>query len=149
MFGTALRFGNLGRASGPSTPIGGTITKITVNGINYNLHTFTTNGIFVVPSGITVDLLVVGGGGTGGVGSGYTGGGGGANVLKQLGLSISSGSYSIVVAQKSQVTINGSSTAKNGNSSSALNYTAIGGYSGNDKNGGNSGNNHAGANYAA
>ena len=55
---------------------GGTQTDITVSGVSYKLHTFTSDGNFVVSTGGWFDVLLVGGGG-GGTNSGYSGGGGG------------------------------------------------------------------------
>ena len=70
----------------PIVATGGTITDITENGINYRVHTFTSNGTFEVtsagsaPEGFrnTVEYLVVAGGGGG---SGRSGGGAGAGGL--------------------------------------------------------------------
>ena len=63
-------------------PTGGTITT---SG-SYRIHTFTSGGNFVVPSGLTlnnVEYLVVGGGGGGGPSNnGHQGGGGGAGGLR-------------------------------------------------------------------
>ena len=63
-------------------PTGGTIT----NSGSYRIHTFTSGGNFVVPSGLTlnnVEYLVVGGGGGGGPSNnGHQGGGGGAGGLR-------------------------------------------------------------------
>jgi hypothetical protein len=54
---------------------------ITYHG-SYKVHTFITTGDFVVSGNLTVDALIVGGGGSGGNGdagsSGHAGGGGGA-----------------------------------------------------------------------
>ena len=63
-------------------PTGG---NITTSG-SYRIHTFTSNGDFVVPTGTTltnVEYLVVGGGGGGGPSNqGHQGGGGGAGGLR-------------------------------------------------------------------
>ena len=63
-------------------PTGGTVTT---SG-SYRIHTFTSDGNFVVPTGLTlnnVEYLVVGGGGGGGPSNnGHQGGGGGAGGLR-------------------------------------------------------------------
>ena len=57
-----------------SRPTGGTISTSTISGTEYRIHTFTSDGNFVVGQSGTVDMLIVGGGGGGG---NYLGGGGG------------------------------------------------------------------------
>ena len=101
-------------------PSGG---NITTSG-SYRIHTFTSSGTFVVPSGLTlnnVEYLVVGGGGGGGPSNnGHQGGGGGAGGLRtsvvgatsgrgtsaETRLTYTAGSYSVSVgaggASKSQ-----------------------------------------------
>lgn len=59
-------------------PTGGTITTHTSGGVNYRVHTFTSNGSLVYPIANTISILIVAGGGAGGAG---TGGGGGAGGL--------------------------------------------------------------------
>ncbi len=54
---------------------GGTITNYVLDGISYCAHIFTSNGMLVISTGGSVDVLVVGGGGGGG--NGYGGGAGG------------------------------------------------------------------------
>ena len=68
-------------------PTGGTISTYSSGGVNYRVHSFTSNGSFVFPIASTVSILVVAGGGSGGAG---TGGGGGAGGLIYI------PSYSIV-----------------------------------------------------
>ena len=70
----------------PANITGGTETEVTIDGIVYKVHTFTSNGTLVVTPTILVDsptiaaeYLAVGGGGNGGVNEG--GGGGGGQVL--------------------------------------------------------------------
>ena len=59
---------------------GGTQSRFTLNGETFAVHTFTASGTFEVFSAIEVDVLVVGGGGSGGevaeCSSGVAGGGG-------------------------------------------------------------------------
>jgi hypothetical protein len=58
---------------------GGTITPINVGGIDYKVHTFTSNGTFTVTGGtLTIQAVAIGGGGGGAVGDGYNFGSGGA-----------------------------------------------------------------------
>lgn len=80
---------------------GGTITKITVSGIRYNVHEFTNSGNFVTPaSGLTnVEILLVGGGGGGGSARNNSagGGGGGGCVITTTLTSLSTGTYPIVI----------------------------------------------------
>ena len=65
-----------------SPPSGGSIT----NSGSYRIHSFTSSGTFVVPSGLTLSnveyLVVAGGGGGGGSAQGHQGGGGGAGGLR-------------------------------------------------------------------
>lgn len=65
----------------PMTAVGGATTDVTVDGVVYRTHTFTSTGILTVTSATdgvaTVEYLVVGGGGGGGNGSYRRAGGGG------------------------------------------------------------------------
>lgn len=70
---------------------GGTITTVTTAAGTERVHTFTADGTFVVPAGVSaVRLLVVGGGGGGGTGryagdvDGRPGGGGGAGGFRAI-----------------------------------------------------------------
>ena len=84
---------------------GGTITY--VNG--EVVHTFTSNGTFVVPSdGGEVRVLIVGGGG----GGGNDGGGGGAGgVIHTLAYSVNQGSIEIVIGAGGGVSTNGANSS--------------------------------------
>lgn len=70
---------------------GGTLT---VDGL-YNIHTYTTSGNFIV-SGADgyIEILIVGGGGGGG---GRHGGGGGGGGILYGGITVSAGTYAVVV----------------------------------------------------
>ena len=65
----------------PMTAVGGATTDVTVDGVVYRTHTFTSTGILTVTSATdgvaTVEYLVVGGGGGGGQGSYQNADGGG------------------------------------------------------------------------
>jgi len=102
---------------------GGTVTQ--ANG--YCVHTYTSNGTFTVPSGVTaVDYLVVSGGG----GSGhYTAGGGGAGgVLYASGYQVSSGaSFTIVVGLGGAGGVGGGASGYNGSASQFGNISPVGG----------------------
>ncbi len=71
---------------------GGTITT---NGVR-RIHTFTGDGTFTLPAAATVDYLVVGGGGSGGY---YAcgGGGGGGQVIHRTSITLTAGTYPVVV----------------------------------------------------
>ncbi len=65
------------QSTGFTSGTGGTITTYVSGGVTYKVHTFTSSGTFVAPSGNTsVQALVVAGGG-GGAGGGGAGGAGG------------------------------------------------------------------------
>jgi len=77
-----------------TTPLLGTGGIITyTNG--YAIHTFTSSGVFNLPSTVTATVLVVAGGGGGGMDMG--GGGGGGGVVYSSSLTISAGTNSVVV----------------------------------------------------
>ena len=102
---------------------GGTITY---SG-NYAIHTFNSSGTFTVttvPSGSTVEYLLIGGGGSGG---GSTGGGGGAGgYLTNASLSVSATTYSIVIGAGAAGRLE-QTAGTDGTNSTAFGLTAIGG----------------------
>ena len=65
----AFRLNTLGKVlAEPFTPVsatGGTTTDVTVGGTDYRIHEFTSDGTFTVTAGGDVDILLVGGGGSG------------------------------------------------------------------------------------
>lgn len=84
---------NIGDGSGSVVPIisatGGTIVTYTYDSVDYKVHKFTATGltnlvVASVPSGRTIDVLVIagGGGGSPGVSGANNGGGGGAGGLR-------------------------------------------------------------------
>lgn len=80
-------------AAAYGTATGGTSSTITVDGVSYTLLTFTSTGTLTVTKAGVFDVLLVGGGGTGGqwlctsVGGGTGGGGGGGVLQTQITLS--------------------------------------------------------------
>jgi hypothetical protein len=107
---------------------GGTVTDITVDGVDYKVHTFTTSGDFIVSStgesvALTVEYVVVGGGGGGGVG----GGGGGAGGFRFGSLGVNSGIQPIVIGS-------GGPSATDGVASSGLGISSAGGGKGGNRN---------------
>jgi surface protein len=82
---------------------GGTVTEQDVNGVNYKVHRFNTNGTFtVLKDGENLEYFVVGGGGGGsGTDSAFNGGGGGAGgaITNNFGngITISADTYTITV----------------------------------------------------
>lgn len=145
--------GGLGRKLAPAftgiTATGGTTENITIGGITYKMHKFTSGGTFTVSnigSDGKIDFLVVGGGGAGA--SRYSqsagpGGGGGGGIQFVTNHTVTATSYTITVGNQSNLPTF-FHNAINGNNSSAFGYTAGGGRGGRnqnlgDNNGGDSG----------
>ncbi len=107
---------------------GGTVTFRDIGGLNFSVHTFTTNGTFTVTgSGVLTEVLIVAGGGAGGGNAENIAGGGGAGGLVFAeNLSISSGDFPIVVGIGG-LGLNGSFQGNNGTNSSAFGLIANGG----------------------
>jgi hypothetical protein len=78
---------------------GGVEEIYSVDGITYKSHTFLTSGDLGTlngsPSGITVDYLMVAGGGAGG--ADYGGGGGAGGLIYQTGISLSPDTYTVTI----------------------------------------------------
>ena len=139
-------------------PTGGTVT--TSGG--YRIHTFTSNGTFAIAEPFTVQYLVVAGGGSGGYGhpSGNEAGGGGAGGYRssvsgessgggasaESALSLTTGSYSIVVGAGGTGVSNGRNS---GSDSSFGGVTSIGGGAGGNANTGLSGGSGGGGSHSA
>jgi hypothetical protein len=112
---------------------GGTVT--TSGG--YTIHTFTSNGNFVVANGSVpqMEVLLVGGGGGGGsagatTGTGGSGGGGGGGMKEVTGITIGSGTYAVVVGVGGTGAPNTGGTGVqggDGGASSALGQSVSGG----------------------
>lgn len=118
--------------AGVITPIatGGTVTDITQSGLDYRVHTFATAGTstFTVTRQGLVEYLIVAGGGGGGSGSCNAGSpsGGGAGGVLTGSISLSVGTYNITVGAGAANPGQGN-PPRNGDNSSALGFTAIGG----------------------
>ena len=111
----------------PTVSSGGTVT---VNGTN-RIHSFTTVGTtqFTLsgPASVQAQVLIVGGGGSGG-GWNDGGGGGAGGLVYVSSMTLTSGTYSIVVGNGGTgLLYNSSSTGNNGGNSSAFGYIGIGG----------------------
>jgi hypothetical protein len=105
---------------------GGIVTTYTENNITYKSHTFLSTDTFTVTNGNTIaDVLLVAGGGGG---SKDGGGGGAGGVLVANSTSISVGTYSITIGQGGAGAVHASNTqGSNGQDTTALSLTAIGG----------------------
>ncbi len=109
---------------------------ITTSG-SYKIHTFNTDGNFIVasaPGGSAIDVLMVGGGGGGGAtsrGNCGHGGGGAGGLIYRTSQSISAGTYPIVIGTGGIGCINDSTTPKanaaNGNNTTFNGLVALGG----------------------
>ena len=122
---------------------GGTETTQTIDGTVYKIHTFTQSGTFTVDQGsTTVEYLVIAGGGGGGRSdNGHQGGGGGAggyrcsvsgessgdNSTAESAISVSRGSYNVVVGGGGNGSTNTGTRADNGNDSEFGTIVSIGG----------------------
>ncbi|MBQ2623629.1 MAG: fibronectin type III domain-containing protein [Kiritimatiellae bacterium] len=71
---------------------GGTVSTVGLR----RIHTFMSDGTFVLPAETVVDYLVVGGGGSGGNGD-CGGGGGGGQVIYRTAVSLPAGSYPVAI----------------------------------------------------
>jgi hypothetical protein len=94
---------------------GGNVTTYTTNGVTYRVHTFTNSGTFWAAQNLSVRTLIVASGGCGDC----SGGGGGG--LIDTNLSITSGSYQIIVGGVQPT------RQAQGSNSAAFSLTAIGG----------------------
>lgn len=108
---------------------GGSVSTITISGVSYKVHTFTSNGALSCPTNRTGQALIVAGGGGGGGEQG--GGGGGGGVIFNSSITIGSGSSSITVGNGGTGGSGNPSTGGSGQNSvlttNGTTYTAIGG----------------------
>ena len=106
---------------------GGTESTYSSGGIFYNVHTFTSSGTFTAEASGAVDVLVVAGGGAGGGGYGGGAGGGGAGGYQvSPALSVSSGSYTVIVGGGG-APVDGNVAGTSGSNSVFSTITSIGG----------------------
>jgi hypothetical protein len=116
-------------------PTGGTITSYG----NYRVHTFTSSGNFVVPSGfsVTADVLRVAGGGAGGGAGGNdgAGGGGAGGYLASTGVGMSAGTYTATIGGGAGRAGSRTNGGNGGNTSFSGLSTAIGGGGGSSESG--------------
>lgn len=120
----------LGETASVALATGGVITT---DGA-YTYHTFTSNGSFVSTESLSIDYLIVAGGGAGGVGSSSAqgssvpGAGGGAGGYISGNTSLQIGSYPIVIGAGGASITNGANiTGPSGSNSTFNSLTAIGG----------------------
>lgn len=124
---------------------GGTITTYSSSGVNYNVHTFTSSGVFMPTTAVTVNYLVVAGGGSGGS---NIAGGGGAGGFRTGTLDVLPQNYPITVGAggaAGQTDGGGAQSGNNGGDSIFSTITSNGGgaggpeFSGNGNGGGSGG----------
>ena len=110
---------------------GGTITDVTIGGITYRVHAFTTVGTstLVLPETRDCDvLLVAGGGGGGGVtGTGASGGGGAGGLVFNTYSALQGQQYSIVVGDGGTAGGDALENGGNGGNTTGFGLTAEGG----------------------
>ena len=113
----------------PVQATGGTVVDINDGGVDYRVHTFTSDGNLVVTSGGDVEYLIAAGGGNGGnMAWGGAGGGAGGDALVGT-TSVTAQTYSIVVgagAPQREHTVSLANFLPGGNSS-AFGVEALGG----------------------
>jgi len=112
---------------------GGTVTTVTIGGVTYRVHTFTSAGTFTVTRAGQVEYLIVGGGGAGGPGlvsPQRPGCGGNAGQMLTGSTTVTVQAYAITIGAGG---VGASDTS--GSASSALGLTATGGSIGASQNG--------------
>jgi len=126
-------------AYSPHSATGGTVSTISMDGVEYTVHTFTSNGTFTVTgsgSEADIDYLIIGGGGPGAGGLGAGGGAGGmidSTTDSQLNrIALAAGDYPVVVGNGGVGVLGGSGqrspgVGSNGQNSSFANLVALGG----------------------
>ena len=104
---------------------------ITANNFTYKYFKTATTCDWTIPSGVSkADVLIVGGGGSGGIGGSLAneaGGGGAGGFIENLGVAVTPNSIASIVVGAGAP---GATTASNGSDSSAFGYTAKGGGAG-------------------
>jgi hypothetical protein len=124
------------RATLPPTIIqatgGDVVQDVTLNGIDYRIHAFTTVGTqtFEVTNAPaqnnTLDVLVVGGGGSGGK-ENDSGGGGAGGIVQNDNVAVTANTFSITVGDGGVAPSVVNTRGNNGNNSSAFGLIALGG----------------------
>jgi hypothetical protein len=104
---------------------GGTESTYSSGGVSYKVHTFTSSSTFASLTSGTVDVLIVAGGGPGGYR--HAGGGGAGGVIHMPGVSLSEGSYSVVIGAGGTCGVGPSQSETQGNNSTFINETCNGG----------------------
>ena len=116
-----------GAATSTGNATGGTITTYTAAPNDYKVHTFTSDGNFIVPGTGNVDALIVAGGGAGGgAASANCGGGGAGGAITQSPLACTAQTYAMVIGDGGAP---GGSNAMgvDGDDSTGFGMTAMGG----------------------
>ena len=107
---------------------GGIEKMITVNGIQYKRHVFTSSATFTVTSpGELKDLLLVGGGGGCGFSKYHNGGGGAGGLIHAQGFVVTEGTYAVVVGVGGQGGGSYSQQPSNGKDTTLFGLVAMGG----------------------
>jgi len=109
---------------------GGTVTSYESGGTTYVVHSFLSDGVFAVNKDVTVDFLLVGGGGGSAQAEGSqgsTGGGGAGGLVEGAGISVAGGNYIVSVGAGGAAGTSISTPAGNGEDTTALGDTAKGG----------------------
>jgi hypothetical protein len=111
---------------------GGTTTNVTIDGINYRVHTFTTSGTLTVVESGFAEVLVIAGGGPGG-GQGFndgSGGGGAGGLVFNSAFELTAGNSMSVVIGGGGAGVSAATKGQNGSNSVLGSITAIGGGAG-------------------
>lgn len=115
--------------------VGGNEFDVTIDGVDYRIHEFTSDGTFTVnqiSSDKTVDVLIVGGGGSGGSDNEGGGGGGAGGMIDTTtdtsidSLSLTERNYSVSVGQGG-FSVTPNKAGNNGGNSSFAGLVALGG----------------------
>jgi hypothetical protein len=75
---------------------GGIVSRVTIDNVDYTVHTFTTSGTFTVSRNLSVDYLIVGGGSSGSKNN-FVGAGGGGGGVRSGQINVTPQSYTIAV----------------------------------------------------
>ena len=81
----------------PAVVTGGTVTTYSADGVDYEVHTFTSDGTLSVVQAGVADILVVGGGGSGAYTDAGSGGGGGGGGVLDGAFSLDVGDYPVKI----------------------------------------------------